>query len=69
MSVTLIIAELALKFLPLITTGAEHVWNFITSVRSAAQQTGEWTPAAEAAYQQRLLAKADAPQSQPDAPV
>jgi hypothetical protein len=53
--------------MPLVTTGTEHLLAFVEKTRAAAQQTGEWPPEAEAAYQARLLAKADSPAAQPDA--
>ncbi len=62
----LAIAQAILALMPLVTTGTEHLFAFIQSVRSAALQTGEWTPEMETTFQLRLLAKADLPQSQPD---
>jgi hypothetical protein len=41
--------------LPTITTGVEHLIAFITSVRTAAKQTGEWTDAVEASFRGALL--------------
>ena len=61
------VAQAILALMPLITTGTENLVAFIEKVRSAAQQTGEWPPEAEAAYQARILAKADSPAAQPDA--
>ena len=63
------IAQAVLALIPLVSSGAEHLMAFVTSIRTAAVQSGEWPAEAEAAYQARLLAKADAPQSQPDAPI
>ncbi len=37
-----------------------------TAVRGAAQQTGEWTPEAEAAYQASLGSGANDPAQKPD---
>lgn len=66
MVAALAIVQSLLGFMPLITTGAEHLWDFIHHVRAAAQQSGEWTPELEAAYRVRLAEKADRPESQPD---
>lgn len=60
------LAQAILALIPLATSGTQHLWNFVNATRAATQQTGEWTPEAEAAYQAALLRKADAPESQPD---
>ena len=67
MGAAVAVAQAVLALLPMVTTGAEKLWDFITHVRTATQQTGEWTPAAEAAWQAALLAKADSAAAQPDA--
>lgn len=61
------VAQTVLALMPLVTTGTEHLLAFVEKTRAAAQQTGEWPPEAEAAYQARLLAKADSPAAQTDA--
>lgn len=66
MGPALLAASFILEHLPQITVGVEHLFGFVSSVRTAAQQTSEWSDEMEAAYQKRLLAKADLPQSQPD---
>lgn len=66
MAATLLIVNGLLPLLPSITTGAAELWKFITTVRTAAQQSNEWTPALETAYQQALLATANDPAYQPD---
>ncbi len=63
------LAQLGLQLLPTVETGAVQLWNFITAVRTSAQQTGEWTDTAEAAYQQALLKTKDDPAYQPDTPA
>lgn len=62
------LAELALKYLPVVVSGAEKLWAWITSVRSASQQSAEWTPEIEAQYQAALLARTGRPEYQPDTP-
>jgi hypothetical protein len=49
------LAQILIPMLPTIGTGAEHVIAFISSVRSAAKQTGEWTPEMEANFRGSLL--------------
>lgn len=62
------ILALVLANLPAIVKGGTAVIDFISQVRAAAHQSGEWDTAHEAAFQQ-LLANAGAlPESQPDAP-
>lgn len=61
------IAQAILALMPLVTTGSEHLLAFVENTRKAAMQTNEWPPETEAAYQARLLAKADSPAAQPDA--
>jgi hypothetical protein len=63
------IAKVVLALIPLVSSGAEHLFAFVTSIRTAALQSGTWPADAEAAYQARLLAKADAPPAQSDAAI
>lgn len=63
------IAKVVLALLPFVTSGAQYLLEFVRSVRAAALQTGEWPPDVETAYQERLLAKAEKPEAQPDSPV
>lgn len=62
------VAQAILALIPLAGNTAAILLGAISQIRQSAQQTGEWTPEAEAAYQARLLAKADSPEAQPDAP-
>lgn len=62
----LALAQVALQYLPLVIHGAEQLWAWIVSVRSAAQQTREWTDAMEAQFQAALLARSAKPEYQPD---
>ena len=61
------LAQLALQYLPTVTTGIEHLWTWITSVRQAAQQSAEWTGDIEAQYQRALLARTSRPEYRRDA--
>lgn len=66
MGISEIIALIASN-LPSIIQGGTALWDFITQIRTTAQQTGEWTPEAEAAYQAQLTAANNAPESKTDA--
>ena len=59
--VTLILANL-----PAIISAGEAGYKFIMSVRSAAQQSGEWTAAVEAEFKAKLAAEVVDPAWQPD---
>jgi len=52
----LALAQIAIQLLPTVTTGVEELIAFINTIRSAAQQSGEWTPAHEDAYRASLFA-------------
>lgn len=41
---------------------------WVQSIRTSAQQSSEWTPAMEIAFQQLLLTQASSPVEQPDPP-
>jgi hypothetical protein len=60
------LAAQALQYLPLVVTEVEKLWQWIEGVRAANQQSAEWTPEIEAAYQQRLLERTKASAYQPD---
>jgi hypothetical protein len=66
MTTALALVQIILPLLPSIETGAVQLWNFINSVRSAAQQSAEWTPALEQAYLAALAATKTDPAYQPD---
>jgi hypothetical protein len=58
--------QVALALLPLIQTGVGEFILWINSLRAAAQQSGEWTPAQEADFRAKLLAKTGDPAYAPD---
>lgn len=58
-----------IALIPIITTGVEHIIAWINSIRTAAQQTGQWTPALETAFLEALIATKLDPAYQPDAPT
>lgn len=60
------IIALILANLPTILAVGEAGYKFVQSVRTSAQQTGEWTPAIEAQYQATLAQYGLAPEWQPD---
>ena len=56
-----------ISMIPTVTTGVENLIAFIGSIRTAAQQTGEWTPALELAFTEALIAKGSSKAWTPDA--
>ena len=58
---------LAIQLLPLIQTGVVQFIAYIEALKSAAQQSGEWTPAMDASWRSALFAKTNDPKYQPDA--
>lgn len=63
------LAAEALQYLPTVVTDVEKLWSWIEGVRSANQQSAEWTPEIETAFQKALLARTQAPEQQPDKPA
>ena len=55
-----------IQLIPVVTAGVENLIAFIQSIRTAAQQTAEWTPAMESAFLDALLARANSPAYKPD---
>lgn len=66
MPAALALLPVVLQYLPTIETGVEHLWSWINSVRSAAQQSSEWTEELEAQYRAALQATGSDPAYQPD---
>jgi hypothetical protein len=56
-----------IALIPSVVSGITSLVNWIQTIRTAAQQTGAWTPALEAQYQAMLQSAASAPEWQPDA--
>ena len=63
------IAQIVIQLLPGLETGVTEAIAFINSIRGAAQQSGDWTPAMEAAFEQALIDTGTAPAYQPDPPA
>lgn len=55
MSAALALIPQLIALIPLVESGASELIGFISKVRVAAQQTGEWTPAMETAFLESLL--------------
>ncbi len=55
-----------IPLLPQIGGDIASLINWINSIRSAAQQSGEWTPAMDQAYHQALIAAGQTPAWKPD---
>lgn len=66
MQAALVLLPIVLQYLPTIETGAEHLWQWVSSVRSAAQQSSEWTTDLESQYRAALQACGKDPAYQPD---
>ena len=58
-----------IQLIPVISTGVGQLIAFISSIRTAAQQTGTWTPALEAAFVDALIAKGSTDAWKTDAEV
>lgn len=58
MPALLLLLPQLIALIPTITTGVGSLISFIASIRTAAQQTGEWTPALETAFVNAVIAKA-----------
>lgn len=58
MAAILLLLPQLIALIPVVTTGIGSLISFIASVRTAAQQTGEWTPALEASFVNAVIAKA-----------
>ncbi|HWC60860.1 MAG TPA: hypothetical protein VHC44_14285 [Verrucomicrobiae bacterium] len=68
MTAALALLPVVLQYLPTVESGAEHLWAWVTSVRTAAQQSGEWTADMEQQYRDALQACGKDPAWQPDLP-
>jgi hypothetical protein len=62
------IIPLFLQSLPALLEAGESVASFIAGFRQAAQQSGEWTDANEAAFQAAIAADDNSQAWQPDPP-
>jgi len=67
MQAALALIPLILQLLPQITVGVQELIAWIDSIRLAASQTSEWTPALEAQYRAALFAKTGDAAYAPDA--
>jgi hypothetical protein len=47
-----------ISLIPTITTGVENIIALVAGIRSAAQQTAEWTPELEKQFVDALIARA-----------
>jgi hypothetical protein len=66
LTIALAAVQTILPLLPTIGGDVEKVIAWIEDVKSAAQQTGQWTPAIDAAYVAALLATRQNQDYQPD---
>lgn len=58
-----------LQLIPVVTTGIESLMAFVTATRTAAQQSGDWTPELEKQFVDSLIAKASSPAWKTDAQI
>lgn len=69
MAAALALLPQILALLPTVEVGVEHLIAWIQSIRTAAKQSGEWTPDLETAFLNSLVAWAGSPALQPDSPA
>lgn len=55
-----------LTALPQVTTGITHLINWLSEMRKAGQQNGQWTAEMEQKFMDGLIARASSPAYQPD---
>ena len=60
------ILQLAIALLPLVQTGVGEFIAWMSSLRTAAKQSGEWTAEQDLAFRAALFAKTNDPAYQPD---
>lgn len=58
MAAALLLIPQLIALIPTISTGVGSLISFISSIRSAAQQSGEWTPEMEKSFVDTVIAKA-----------
>lgn len=63
------ILQVALALLPLVQVGVTEFIAWLHTLRTAVQQTGEWTEEQEEAFRAALFAKTNDPAYQPDPPT
>ena len=63
---TIAAIKIALALLPEVKTGIVELIAFIAKLRSAARQTGDWTPEFEAQWRDGLLTHGLRPEEVPD---
>ena len=63
---TAAVIQLAIALLPMVQTGITEFVAWITALRSASMQAGEWTDAQEEAYRKAMLDKGISPAYLPD---
>ncbi len=67
MTAALALLPVILQALPTVEVGVSSLISWVENVRTSAQQSGEWTPELESAYQASLLASKTNPAYLPDA--
>lgn len=66
MQAALVLVPIILQYLPKVVVGVTELINWISAVRQAAKQSGEWTPELETAFLEALIVSSNSSFAQPD---
>lgn len=69
MPALLLLLPQLIALIPTVTTGIGSLIAFIAAIRTAAQQSGEWTPSLEQSFVNAVIAKASTGEWQTDAQI
>lgn len=69
MAAILVLLPQLIALIPLINTGVGKLISFIAAIRTAAQQSAQWTPELEAAFVNAIIAKASTDAWKTDAQI
>ena len=69
MTAALALLPVVLQYLPTVEAGAEHLWAWVSTIRTAAQQSGEWTADQEAQFRAALQATSKDAAYKPDSKI
>lgn len=69
MPALLLLLPQIIALIPTIESGAGSIVKFVSGIRSAAQQSGQWTPELEAAFITALIAKSSTDAWKTDAEI
>jgi len=66
MTAALALIPQVVALIPTVKVGVQHLIEWVREIRTAAQQSGEWTPDLEMQFQAALTARVSDPAYQPD---